>query len=474
MTRKANGENVGGPKVYEFKMKSFDDLSFPGAPLIKTEPPGPESRIHLEFQKGNEGSAVSYPRGLPMAMRRGRGATVEDVDGNVYIDFFAGAGVLNVGHSNPAALAAARSQIEDLTHSLDIPSRPRKALAGLLRTILPDGLSRVFFGGPTGSDAVESAVKLAKFNTHRYPLVAFEGSYHGMTAGALSLTSGESFKTGLLPLLPEIHFVPYPYCYRCAFAKSSDTCGLHCARYLEHKLEDPHSGVNKPAAIIVEAVQGEGGSIVPPEGFLPEVRRVCDTHGILLIVDEIQAGFCRTGRMFAFEHSGVVPDIVTMSKALGGLGFPISGIAYKEALNTFPPGKHIGTFRGNLVAYAAGAAAIQFMIENDLAGHSAKLGGIILDLLKGLERDSRIVGEARGKGLMLGVEFVRDKGTKEPAPELAAKVRTQCHRHGLLIEVGGHYFNVARFLPPLVVTEKMARKGVEIFADAVRSVEKDR
>jgi diaminobutyrate-2-oxoglutarate transaminase len=452
-------------------MASFESLSLPGAPLIKIEPPGPESRKYLDYQRESEGSAVSYPRGLPMAVRRGKGVTVEDVDGNVYLDFFAGAGVLNVGHANPQVLAAAQSQIGDFTHSLDIPSPPRKALIEILRTVLPGELSRVLFGGPTGSDAVECALKLAKFNTHRHPVVAFEGSYHGMTAGALSLTSGGPFKTGLLPLLPEIHFVPYAYCYRCAVAKTPESCTLHCAKYLEHKLEDPHSGVSGPAAVIVEAVQGEGGSIIPPQGYLPEIRRICDKHGVLLIVDEIQAGFCRTGRMFAFEHSGIVPDVVTMSKALGGLGFPISGIAYKEKLDTLPPGKHIGTFRGNLIAYAAGAAAIRFMIENELASHSLKLGKTILDDLKALEGDSRIVGEARGQGLMLGVEFVRDQETREPAPELAAEVRTQCHRRGLLIEVGGHYFNVARFLPPLVITEKMARRGIEIFADAVRAVE---
>jgi diaminobutyrate-2-oxoglutarate transaminase len=407
-----------------------------------------------------------------MALRRGRGATVEDVDGNVYIDFFAGAGVLNVGHGNPEVLEAARLQMADLTHTLDIPSPPRQALAETLRSVLPTELSRLFFGGPTGSDAVESAIKLARYNSRRIPLVAFEGSYHGMTAGALSLTSGGPFRADFLPLLPEVHFLPYAYCYRCAFHKSPDSCDLFCAAYLDHKLEDPHSGISRPAAVIVEAVQGEGGTIVPPDGYLSALRRICDKHDVLLIVDEIQAGFCRTGKMFAFEHSKTLPDIVTMSKALGGLGFPISGIAYKEHLNTFPPGKHIGTFRGNVVAYAAGAAALRFMIDYGLAGRAERLGRIMLEALKGLERDSPIVGEARGKGLMLGVEFVKDKGSREPAPEFAAKVRTACHRHGLIMEVGGHYNNVGRFLPPLIVTEKLARKGLEIFGEAVRAVEK--
>ncbi|MBN2408357.1 MAG: aminotransferase class III-fold pyridoxal phosphate-dependent enzyme, partial [Candidatus Aminicenantes bacterium] len=308
----------------------FARLSFARAPLIRTPPPGPRSRKLLDFQSSVEGSAVSYPKGLPMAVRRGRGATVEDMDGNVYIDFFGGAGVLNVGHANPEVLRAAHAQLDELTHSLDFPTAPRKRLVESLLGLLPKDLTRLFFGGPTGSDAVESAIKLARFNTGRTPFVAFEGSYHGMTGGALSLTSGLPFKEEFLPLLPEAHFVPYAYCYRCAFHKSPETCAMFCVSYLEHKLSDPHSGLGRPAAVIVEAVQGEGGTIVPPGQFLPALRALCDRHDILLIVDEIQAGFCRTGKMFAFEHTGTVPDIVTMSKALGGLGFPISAIAFKE------------------------------------------------------------------------------------------------------------------------------------------------
>ena len=333
-------------------------------------------------------------------------------------------------------------------------------------------LSRVFFGGPTGSDAVESAVKLAKYNTGRYPMIAFQGSYHGMTAGALSLCSGLSFKEDFLPLLPEVHFVPYAYCYRCVFGKKPESCDLDCAKYLDYILDDPHSGVGKPAAVIVEAIQGEGGSIVPPEQFIPKIREICDKQEVLMIDDEIQAGLCRTGKMFACDHTGTIPDVMTMSKALGGVGLPISAIAYKEELNTLPRGKHIGTFRGNVTAHAAGAAALDFMIKNKLAEHALNLGELMLSVLKEIEKDSKIVGEARGKGLMLGVEFVKDKATKEPAPELATRVRTCCHRRGLLIEIGGHYSNVARFLPPLVLTEELAKKGIEIFVDSVREVER--
>jgi diaminobutyrate-2-oxoglutarate transaminase len=455
-------------------MMDFREPSFPKAPLIRFEPPGPKSKEFLEFQSRHESSAVSYPRGLPMAVRRAKGATVEDVDGNVYIDFFGGAGVMNTGHSNPQVLEAALHQISELTHSLDVPNPARRALVEILLSLLPPSLNRLFFGGPTGSDAVEAAIKLARFNKKRPSLIAFEGSYHGMTSGALSLSSGLSFKEDFLPLLPEVHFVPYAYCYRCAFGRKLESCDLECANYLDHVLEDPHSGVGKPSAVIVEAVQGEGGTIVPPDAFLPRLREICDRYDVLMIVDEIQAGFCRTGRMFCFEHTGVVPDIVTMSKALGGAGFPISCVAYKEELNTWPPGKHIGTFRGNVVAYAAGQAALRFMVDNNLAAHASKMGKYMLTTLKVLENDSEIVGEVRGKGLMLGIELVQDKASKVPAPELAQKLRTFCHRHGLLIEVGGHYNNVARFLPPLILTEDLADKGLEIFADSLKTVEKSR
>lgn len=456
------------------RMAGFDEMSYPEAPLIKVTPPGPESKKYLKFQADHEGSAVSYSRGMPMALKRARGATIEDVDGNIYIDLFGGAGVMAVGHANPRVVEAAKNQIDQVTHTLDIPSPARLALEEVLLKVLPKELSRLFFGGPTGSDAIEQALKLVRYNTKRVPLVAFEGCYHGMTAGALSITSATSHKDGLLPLTPEVHFVPYAYCYRCVFDKKPDSCALECAKYLEHVLEDPHAGICQPAAVLAEPIQGEGGSIVPPDAFLSEVRRICDRHDLLLICDEIQSGLGRTGKMFSFEHSKVVPDVVTISKALGGLGFPISAIAYREKLNTLPPGKSIGTFRGNMIAFAAGAEALNFMLEQQVCEHALQLGQKVLGWLKDLEQQSPIVGEARGKGLMLGVEFVKDKSTKEPAPDYAKKARTLCHQRGVMIEVGGHYNNVARFLPPLVITEKLIRQAVEIFGDAVREIEKSR
>ncbi len=448
------------------------DLSLEKAPLIKTTPPGKRSKKYLDYQKKYESSTISYAKNMPMAILRGKGATIEDMDGNIYIDLFGGAGVMAVGYSNPIVLESAKKQIDQITHTLDIPHPKRIELVELLFQILPKDINKIFFGGPTGSDAVEQAIKLARYNTHRIPFIAFQGGYHGMTAGALGLTSATPHKENLLPLMSDIHFAPFAYCYRCLFKKVPKSCDLECAQYLEHMLDDPHSGVAKPAAIIVESIQGEGGSIVPPLQFIPRVREICNDNDVLMVADEIQSGLGRTGKMFSFEHTNIVPDIVTMSKALGGLGFPISAIAYRESLNTLPTGKTIGTFRGNMIAFAAGVAAIKFIRDNNLPEHALNLGNKVLSILKEAERESKIVGDARGKGLMLGIEFVIDKKKKTPNSEIAKKVRTLCHKKGVLIEIGGHYGNVARFLPPLIITEELMLKGVEIFLEVIKKIEK--
>jgi len=390
----------------------------------------------------------------------------------VYIDFFGGAGVLNVGHCNPEVLEAVKEQEKLLIHALDFPTRPRIELMKKLLEIAPGELrnnAKAFFGGPTGSDAVEAAAKLAKYSTGRHGFLAFEGAYHGMTAGALSLSSGKKFKENFVPLLPEIHFAPYAYCYRCAFGNEFPDCGLQCARYVEHLLDDPHSGIVDPAAIMIEAIQGEGGSIVPPDDYLREVRRICNDYSVLLIIDEIQAGLGRTGRMFACEHSNTTPDIMTISKAIGGIGYPLC----RRDLDKWTSGAHIGTFRGQCVAMAAGLAALNFMERNDLPSHAAKLGSHMLERLQVLMDESRYIGDVRGKGLMVGIEFVKDKKTKKPADAVAREVRKQCYMRGLIVELGGHYSNVVRFLPPLVLTEELADKGLHVFNEAVKDTERN-
>ena len=450
---------------------NFEELHFHPAPHIEGEVPGPRSQAMLAEQNELESSARSYPRSVPIAIEEGRGATMRDADGNTFVDFFGGAGVLNVGHSHPAALAAAHEQERKLVHALDFPTTPKLRLMRKLRELLPGRLrqsARFHFGGPTGSDAIESALKLTRAHTGREAVIAFQGGYHGMTREALSLTSDTSFGG---PVTTPVHFMPYPYCYRCPLGLKPDSCEMACAKLLETTLSDPHAGVPMPAAVLIEPIQGEGGTIVPPEGYLAEIRRITHAHDVPLICDEIQTGFGRTGKMFASEHDGVTPEAMTLSKALGGIGYPLSCVAYDQSLDTWKQGAHIGTFRGHQVAMAAGLAAIEFMQEVDLAAHAAALGELTLDLLREAQQTLASVGDVRGKGLMIGIELVRDRETKEPWSEMAARVRSECFKRGVVIEVGGHFGNVARFLPPLVITRELMLGGVEIFVESVRAAE---
>ncbi len=451
-------------------------LHFDNAPKIITDVPGPKSRQILGLQRSYEGSAVTYSRGIPVAIEEAKGATLRDVDGNVYIDFFGGAAVVSAGHSNPYILEAIRKQEARLIHTLDLATSVREELVRRLVSLAPGDLkdnAKVIFGGPTGSDAVEAAVKLVKYYTKRHIMISFEGAYHGMTGTALALTGDTFFKEAYMPLGQPVQFVPYAYCYRCAFGLNYPGCGLACLKYIDHILEDPASGVCDVAGVIVEPIQGEGGSIVPPEEFIKGLREVADKHSVPLIIDEVQSGLGRTGKLFACELYGVTPDVMTMSKALGGgIGFPLSGIMYKKEMDVWRPGAHIGTFRGFLPAMAGGLAYLEFLEENNILEHVSNLGKYMLKRLGEIEDQSRLVGEVRGRGLMLGVELVKDRRSREPAPDLAKELRKECVKRGLIIEIGGHFHNVARFLPPLVLTVDLAEKGLSIFKEALRTVEK--
>ena len=455
-------------------IEEFRDLSFPEAPKIVVKPPGPRARELLEKQKQVDSRAVYYPTVIPTAWEAGKGATLKDVDGNVYIDFIAGISVLNVGHSNPYVVEKVKRQLDKLTHALDIPTPERIELVEKLVQIAPAGLkgnSRVLFGGPTGSDAIEGALKIAKFNTKHHTFLAFHGAYHGMTGGALSVTSKKTFKAGYLPLFPDIHFAPYAYCYRCAFGKEFPECEMQCVQYVEYLFKDPETGLADPAAIIVEPIQGEGGFIVPPDGYLKELRRICDENSVLLIVDEIQTGFGRTGRMFACEYDDVTPDVMPIAKAVGGIGLPLSGCVIRKELDSWEPGGHLGTFRGNVLSCVAGLAAINFTQEKRLVERAANEGAYMLKRLKDLQQETKTMGDVRGKGMMVAVEFVEDKHTRKPAVELVKKVQAKCLERGVLVWKAGHWPNVIRFLPPLVITREHIDRGLDVFSEAVKGAE---
>ncbi len=450
-------------------------IHFLEAPKIVVEPPGPKAIALLKMQEELEGKAVLYPSSIPFVPEEGLGATIKDVDGNTYIDFFSGISVLNFGHSNPYILEKTIEQLKKLAHTLDFPTEYREKLVEKLLLIAPGEMknrSKVLFGGPTGSDAIESAIKLAKWITRKHAVIAFEGSYHGQTSMSLNLSSGRRFKDPYIPLSPDVYFAPYAYCYRCPFKLEHPECGLRCSDYLEHLIEDPYSGIPTPAAILIEPIQGEGGIIIPPDGFLQRIRRIADKHGIPLIVDEIQAGMGRTGRWFACEHYNVTPDIVTLAKSLGGVGLPLSAIIYRKELDMWEPGAHLGTFRGNVVAMASGYAAIEFAEKIKLLDHVTKLGEEALKYLKDVSLERRSIGEVRGKGLMIALELVKNKDTKEPDKELATKIQIKSFKKGVLVWKAGHYGNVIRLLPPLVITRELMMKGLEILGETIAEIEK--
>lgn len=399
-----------------------------------------------------------------------------DADGNYYIDFSGGVGVLNVGHSNPDVVDAIKSQSEKLTHALDFPGLPRVMLSEKLVEIAPrdqKNRSKVFLCGPTGADAVEAAVKLGKYHSQKPGVISFEGGWHGVTGSGLAATGKKEAKEKFLPLMPEVYMVPYAYCYRCAFGLEYPSCELQCAKYLEHVIRDPDSGATSPGSLLIEPIQGEGGIVVPPDGYLQEVRRICTKYGLILIMDEIQTGFARTGRMFCCENWGVTPDIMCVSKTMGG-GLPLAALIIKEEIDTWPSGAHVGTFRGNLLSCAAGLASINFIEKNELSSRASELGQKAMNRLKEVAKRSRFIGDVRGKGLYLGLEFVKDNETKEPAPEILKEAQERCFQKGVILWKGGRWNNVARFMPALVITEGLLDQGIDIFEEVLRSIERPR
>ncbi len=453
-------------------MKKFETFHLANNSRIITGTlPGPKSQELLAIQNKLEGSIVSYPKSLPIALKKAKGSILEDADGNLFIDFFSGAGVVNVGHCNSYVLKYVEKQQEQLIHSLDFPTENKIQLIRKILEKIPDGLRdqyKVSFCGPTGSDAVEAAIKLAKHKTGREGVIAFHGSYHGMSSGSLSATSSVKLKERIKSLVPNIHFVPYSYCYRCPFGKNDADCNLECANYLKDILHNPHSGIPKPAAIILEPIQGEGGVVIPKKGYLESIVDIARQNDIVVIFDEIQCGFFRTGLFWAFQSSSAFPDIITMSKGLGGIGFPISAIIYNTAIESWGPGDHIGTFRGNQVSIAAGNGAFDFIDEYQVDQHSIEMGHYLLARIYALKNSFFAIGDVRGKGLFIGIEYVRDLVSKIPDPEIVKKIRKLCFEQGLLFEIGGHYNNVIRFLPPLITNKEIIDNALSIFENANR------
>jgi len=452
----------------------FSEYNLPLAPKVTGAVPGPKSAALLEEQRRYDSKALVYPNQVPLAISRALGATVEDLDGNAFIDFSGGVGALNVGHSNPEVVSAIREQAARFTHGLDFPSESRVALSRNLVELAPGELrnrSKVLLCGPTGADAVEAAIKLTKFHTKKPGIVSFEGGWHGVSGVSLSVTAKRAAKAAYLPGTPEVYFAPYPYCFRCPFGVSHPGCGLACASYLEHMIKDPDTGLASPGGLLIEPIQGEGGIVIPPQGYMKEIRRICDENSLLLIVDEIQTGFCRTGKMFAIEHEGVTPDIMTVSKSMGS-GLPISGIVFREELDTWGPGAHVGTFRGNALSCAAGVAGITFMKEHDLAARSAAVGMRVLKRCEEMKDRFDAVGDVRGRGLFVGIEFVKNDGKRTPDPSMLVRLQQMCFQKGLIAWRGGRSANVARVMPALVISDRLIEDGLTILEKCLEAASK--
>lgn len=438
------------------------------ATIVSDTVPGIESQKLLKKQALIEGSIISYPKMFPVAIKKAKGAIIEDVDGNQFIDFFAGCGVVNVGHANHEILEYVAKQQQELIHALDFPTQNKLDLIESILELTAPGKAdqwKMAFCGPSGSDAVEAAIKLAKHHTGRSSIIAFHGSYHGLTAGSLAATSDKKFRKDLNTALPEVHFVPYSYPYRSPFKEN--TSGFDAADYLEYLLENPQTGMTTPAAILLEPIQGEGGNIVPEEGFLDKVVRIARKHGVLVIYDEIQSGFFRSGQFLACQHSKEQPDIITMSKGLGGVGLPISAIVYQKRIESWGSGFHVGTFRANQLSIAASRGALVFVEKYHVLDHVNHISEYLFKRLYALKARFNEIGDVRGRGLFIGIEFVKDRETKEPYPEFVRIVKEKAFQAGLLFEVGGHYQHVIRFVPPLIVNESIVENALEIFERAL-------
>jgi 4-aminobutyrate aminotransferase len=393
----------------------------------------------------------SYTRSYPLVAKRGLGALVEDADGNTFLDFNAGIAVVATGHCHPRVVEAIQRQAARLIHmsGTDFYYEGLAALAETLARIAPGGVPRRISFGNSGAEAIEGAIKLARYATRREKLIAFFGSFHGRTMGALSLTARKAVqREGFGPLIPGVFHAPYPYCYRCPFGKEPESCAVECVQFIEKTLLKTIAPASETAAVVVEPIQGEGGYIVPPRKFFEELERVARQNGILLIFDEVQSGMGRTGRMWAADHFDAVPDILAVAKGIAS-GMPLGATVARAELMQWVPGAHASTFGGNPVACAAALATIE-LLEGGLVENAARMGAHLMDRLREWPARFPVVGDVRGLGLMIGVELVRDQVSKEKAPQLRDRVVDIAFERGLLILGAGD--NVLRLCPPLTIT----------------------
>jgi len=437
-------------------------------PELITPHPGPHSRTFLEMTRAHESPGDTTFALSPEAVveDRGEGPWIIDPDGNRYLDFMAGFGPAITGHCHPRVVAAIRDQAGKLLHIMGAVNPVHATLARRIVELAPGNVPRKVQFGNSGAEAVEIAIKMARFKTGKSEVLAFHGAFHGRTYGALSLMSKRYAREGLYPMVPGAVHVPYAYCYRCPFGKTYPSCDLECARFVRYTVEGPATGVTEPAALIVEPIMGNGGMIVPPPEYLPALRKICDDNGMLLIADEVMSGWGRTGTLFAVQHTGVAPDILVTAKGIAS-GLPLSAaIARADIADVWTKAREGSTFSGNPVSCAAALATLDVLRDERLAENAAAMGEYLAAGLRELAAQFPIVGDVRGRGLMAGIELVKDRESRAPLVRAAQQATDLAIREGLLLYPGGHYENVLSFLPPLII----GREHVELAMGILRRV----
>ncbi len=433
-------------------------------PRIVGKYPGKKAIQVIEECRRRESTGMrTFTRDPPLVWEETHGAIVKDIDGNSYLDLYGGYAVANIGYCNPSVVEAVRDQAGRMIHCPSAyPSRIRVELLKRLAMIAPGGLTRIMFS-LTGAEANEVSLRLAKSISKKFEIIAFHGGYFGRTQGALGVAGKSAYRRNAF-IPPAAHFLPYAYCYRCPF-HCYPRCDLSCAEYVQHVLDNPASGIGDVAAMIIEPIQGNGGIVVPPPGYLNRIAEICKEHDILLIADEIQSGFGRSGKLWAIEHWGVKPDMVTVGKGLGG-GLPFAAVfGREEIMTTWKPDSHTSTFLTNSLIHASAAAAVDVMLKERLWKRAAKLGSYALKYLKkNLSRHPR-VGEVRGKGLFIGIELVKDKSSKTPDKALATRLVERALTKGLITSTSGYYGNVIKISPPLIITEKQLDFGMNTLVE---------
>lgn len=436
-------------------------------PKIVVEPPGPISR---ELRKLDEeylfASLFLLGKQLPVAIVEGEGAVLKDADGNQYIDFTSGIAVCNVGHRHPKVVEAAKRQMDKLVHISQHVAiyEPYIKLAKKLAEVTPEGLKRTFLCN-SGAEAMEGSVKVARYVTERPIVMAFLGSFHGQTTGMLNISAPASeWKLGFHTHHPGVLHVPYPYCYRCVFKREYPECDLLCLDYIRSIFENA-SHPTEVAAVVFEPIQGEKGVIVPPDNFLQKLERICRPYDILMIADEIQTGFGRTGKMFAVEHWNLCPDIIALAKGIAD-GFPIGAFVTKDEITRISI-THGSTFGGNPVSCEAAIASIDVLLEERLPERASRLGSLAMKRLLEMKEKYPYIGDVRGKGLLIGIEIVKSKETKEPDSATAEKIRMNAMKKGLLLlgQFGKHNLRV---MPPLTISEEQLEMGLSLIEEAIR------